>query len=152
MLKSTEYYVKSEKGFALVLALIAILIMMALGTLVITLSTGDIKTSAQVLGEKKAMLAAEKGLGRMTQIFNAFNPPTGVTTTLPEDLAIDPHSQYEISIPNLTASRSMPFYSLPWGMATYTIDVTGINTEYNSRVTIGVGLGYGPIDLSLIYK
>jgi hypothetical protein len=46
-------------------------------------------------------------------------------------------------------------YAPPWGMATYSIDVTGTNgaAAYSSKqVTIGVGLGYGPIDTSLIYK
>jgi hypothetical protein len=46
-------------------------------------------------------------------------------------------------------------YSPPWGMATYSIDVTGSNAAaaYSGKqVTIGVGLGYGPIDTSLIYK
>ena len=52
MFKSKKYYINSEKGFALVLALIACLILVALGALVINLSTGDLKTSGQILGEK----------------------------------------------------------------------------------------------------
>jgi len=52
MFKSKKYYINSEKGFALVLALIACLILVALGALVINLSTGDLKTSGQILGER----------------------------------------------------------------------------------------------------
>jgi hypothetical protein len=153
MFKSKKYYINSEKGFALVLALIACLILVALGALVINLSTGDLKTSGQILGEKRAMLAAEKGVGRVIQEFNAGTIPTITQYTWADDLAVDPNSTYKIDQPVLTAAQSMVGYAPPWGMATYSINVTGGNTAYSDKlVTIGVGLGYGPIDTSLIYK
>jgi Tfp pilus assembly protein PilX len=155
MFKSKKYYINSEKGFALVLALIACLILVALGALVINLSTGDLKTSGQILGEKRAMLAAEKGVGRLIQEFNAGTIPTITQYTWADDLAVDPNSTYKIDPPVRTAAQSMVGYAPPWGMATYSIDVTGTNgaAAYSSKqVTIGVGLGYGPIDTSLIYK
>ena len=157
MFKSKKYYINSEKGFALLLALIACVILVALGALVINLSTGDLKTSGQILGEKRAMLAAEKGVGRLIQVFNANagNVPTIVTTTSADDLAVDPTSTYTISAPNRTAAQSMVGYSPPWGMATYSINVTGSNAAaaYSGKqATIGVGLGYGPVDVSLKYK
>ena len=153
MFKSKKYCINSEKGFALVLALIACLILVALGALVINQSTGDIKTSGQILGNKRAMLAAEKGVGRLIQAFNAGTVPTSVTNTSADDLAVDPNSTYTISAPVRTAAKGMAGYSPPWGMATYSIDVTGRNTAYSGKqVTIGVGLGYGPVDTSLIYK
>ena len=155
MFKSKKYYINSEKGFALVLALIACLILVALGALVIYLSTGDLTTSGSILGNKRAMLAAEKGVGRVIQEFNAGTIPTIVQTTSADDLAVDPNSTYQISIPFRTAAQNMVGYSPPWGMATYSIDVTGSNAAaaYSGKqVTIGVGLGYGPIDTSLIYK
>jgi phosphate/sulfate permease len=153
MFKSKKYYINSEKGFALVLALIACLILFALGALVINMSIGDILTSSQILGNKRAVLAAEKGVNRLLQNFNADNVPTGEQTTLAADLAVDPHSTYTISVPDNTGFRSMTGYTSPWGMVSYGIDVTGQNTAYsNTHVTIRVGLGYGPIDTSLIYK
>jgi Tfp pilus assembly protein PilX len=153
MFKSKKYCINSEKGFALVLALIACLILVALGALVINLSIGDLKTSGQILGEKRAMLAAEKGVGRLIQEFNAGTIPTSSQNTSADDLAVDPNSTYNISVPFRTAAQSMVGYAPPWGMATYSINVTGGNTAYSDKlVTIGVGLGYGPIDTSLIYK
>ena len=151
MFKSKKYCINSEKGFALVLALIACLILVALGALVINLSIGDLKTSGQILGEK----AAEKGVRRLIQEFNAGTIPTSSQNTSADDLAVDPNSTYNISVPFRTAAQSMVGYAPPWGMATYSIDVTGTNgaAAYSSKqVTIGVGLGYGPIDTSLIYK
>ena len=153
MFKSKKYYINSEKGFALVLALIACLILVALGALVIYLSTGDLKTSGSILGNKRAMLAAEKGVGRVIQEFNAGTIPTITQYTWADDLAVDPNSTYKIDPPVRTAAQSMVGYAPPWGMATYSINVTGGNTAYSDKlVTIGVGLGYGPIDTSLIYK
>jgi Tfp pilus assembly protein PilX len=155
MFKSKKYYINSEKGFALLLALIACVILVALGALVINLSIGDIKTSGSILGNKRAMLAAEKGVGRVIQEFNAGTIPTSVQYTSAADLAVDPNSTYQIAIPFRTAAQSMVGYSPPWGMATYSIDVTGTNgaAAYSGKqVTIGVGIGYGPIDTSLIYK
>lgn len=156
MFKSKKYYINSEKGFALVLALIACLILVALGALVINLSTGDLKTSGQILGEKRAMLAAEKGVGRLIKAFNDNAGAGNVIVTTADDLAVDPNSTYTSSVPVLTPFRSMVGYSSPWGMATYSINVTGENTaaayKDKNKVTIGVGLGYGPIDTSLIYK
>jgi Tfp pilus assembly protein PilX len=155
MFKSKKYYINSEKGFALVLALIACLILVALGALVINLSIGDLKTSGQILGEKRAMLAAEKGVGRLIQEFNAGTIPTSSQNTSADDLAVDPNSTYKIDPPVRTAAQSMVGYAPPWGMATYSINVKGINTATaysDKQVIIGVGLGYGPIDTSLIYK
>ena len=155
MFKSKKYYINSEKGFALLLALIACVILVALGALVIYLSTGDLQTSGSILGNKRAMLAAEKGVGRLIKAFNAGTVPTSVQTTLAADLAVDPNSNYVISIPVRTAAQSMVGYSPPWRMATYSINVTGSNgaAAYSGKqVTIGGGLGYGPVDTSLIYK
>ena len=153
MFKSKKYYINSEKGFALLLALIACLILVALGALVINQSIGDIKTSGQILGNKRAMLATEKGVNRVIQAFNTGTVPTSVQTTLAADLAVDPYSTYEISIPVNTGTQSLSLYSTNWGIVTYSIDVTGRNTAYSGKqVTIGVGLGYGPVDTSLLYK
>jgi hypothetical protein len=37
-------------------------------------------------------------------------------------------------------------YSDPWRQSRYNVDVVGRNTEYNTQVTIGVGVGYGPVE------
>ena len=44
------------KGFALVTAILAIMILMALGFLAISVTTGDLKITARVVGEKKALI------------------------------------------------------------------------------------------------
>ena len=51
----------SEKGFALVTAILACVILFALAMLILQLSTGDLRVSAKSVGDKKAMAAAETG-------------------------------------------------------------------------------------------
>jgi hypothetical protein len=55
----------NEKGFALLAALMACLILIAIGILVINMSTGDLFTSSATVGNKKALLAAESGVPKL---------------------------------------------------------------------------------------
>ncbi len=141
----------SERGFALVVALIACMILIALGALIMTLSTGDIKTSSQILGQKRAMIAAEKGVQRLIQQYNFDNIPNAMQTTLPADLAVDQFSQYQIAIPNATGTMHPAGFSMDWQLSTYDVNVTGWHEHYTGNVTIGVGIGHLG-DASLIYK
>ncbi len=61
---------RNRKGFALVTAILAIMILVALGYLAISVSTGDLKISTRVVGEKKALSAAESGIHRLMQNFD----------------------------------------------------------------------------------
>lgn len=156
MVKSIKYCLHSEKGFALIAAIIACVILIALGALVVALSTGDIKTSSRVVGDKRAMAAVEKGIHRMMQNFVPNNPVANeknFSETVADDLAVDTHSRYEIVFVSPGNPRSMIGYDLTkWGMTTLNMNVTGQNTLHNTRVTIGVGVGYGPVDSTLVYK
>ncbi len=159
MKEKTKHHSHSEKGFALVLALIACMILIALGALIMTLSTGDIKTSGQILGQKRAMMAAEKGVQRLIQQYNFDNIPANVQTTFAADVAIDPNSLYSINIPNATGTVHPPGYGMDWVLSTFDVIVTGWNKQYggtatapgDSSVSIGVGIGHLG-DASLIYK
>jgi hypothetical protein len=55
----------NEKGFALLAALMACLILLAIGILVINMSTGDLFTSSATVGIKKAQLAVESGAPKL---------------------------------------------------------------------------------------
>jgi hypothetical protein len=39
-----------------------------------------------------------------------------------------------------------------WGQSRYNMDVVGKNAEYNTQVTIGVGVGYGPVEMSTMSR
>jgi hypothetical protein len=151
MLISNKRLINSEKGFALVLALIAVSILIALGALVISLSTGDILESSRMLGDKKALIAAEKGINRLTQRFDPLN--LGIINTISDDSNVDAYSRYTVNTPG-PATKGPEFVPIEGmevmggqqlGLARYDTNVVGENTQSRTRVTIGVGLGYGPV-------
>ena len=60
----------SEKGFALIAAIMACLILLALGMLVISLSTQDLRVSTKIVGDKRSSAAAEDGIHSLPQTFD----------------------------------------------------------------------------------
>ncbi|MDX9819671.1 MAG: pilus assembly PilX N-terminal domain-containing protein, partial [Desulfococcus multivorans] len=87
-----------ERGFALVTAILAVMILLALGYLALSVSTGDLRISTRLVGEKKALSAAETGIYRMMQ---DFDPSTmladKVNTDYQADASADPASKYRIT-------------------------------------------------------
>ena len=150
----------SEKGFALATTLMACAILFALAILVIQLSTGDLRVSAQRVGEKKASIAAEAGIQRLLTSFDPASPSTAAN--VPVDAVNAPGSVYSFNAPALPAFgpafAPMRGYSIgggqQWGQRLYTGSVTGRNTNYTppTQVTIDVGLGYGPIEISTMSR
>lgn len=150
----------SERGFILLTAIIACAIIMALGFMVVLLSTEDLRTSVSSLGEKRALAAVESGYHITTQTFDpmAVNFGVPMNTWTNVDATYAPGSRYRIE--NITLS---PFAALPppgysmessqgWGMARYDLAVSGENTTYKTEERVGIGVAYGPISLSLVYK
>jgi Tfp pilus assembly protein PilX len=154
---------ESQKGFALVAAVLACLILLALAMLVIHLSTQDLRTSAKTVGEKKALSAAETGIH---QLMRTFDPQAtgGLGSFAATDVVVDtvnaPGDVYSISTPSTptTGPAFLPMagYSIgggqSWGQRRYDVDVTGRNTSYNTQIVIGVGVGYGPIEISTMSR
>ena len=96
--RGVRYPDKNQTGFALVTAILAVMILMALGYLALSVSTGDLRISSRVVGEKKALSATETGIHRMMQ---DFDPATMLTDKVGNvyqvDAATDPASRYVIS-------------------------------------------------------
>jgi hypothetical protein len=149
-----------KKGFALVTAILAIMILMALGLLALSVTTGDLKITSRIVGEKKALSAAETGIHRLMQNFDPSDITGAQVTDTQVDAAADPTSRYSINNVGLPASGSafLPLkgYAIgggkSWGQRRYVGQVTGTNTKYNSSVTIAVGMGYGPVPISPQYE
>lgn len=154
----THYALRNKKGFAMIAALLAILILTAVGVLVFTITTQDIRVSTRVTGEKKALAAAEAGIHRTIQNFNPDSLASAAVSNIQVDPATDPDSRYTV---NSLSSAGLPPLPLAgyaigggqqWGQARYKTSVTGENTRYGSSVTIDVGIGYGPIEITTAYK
>jgi Tfp pilus assembly protein PilX len=142
----------SEAGFALIAAIMACLILLALGMLVISLSTQDIRVSVKIVGEKRALAAADTGIHSLSQpvALGGLDPQSPIGAPWTTNRA-DGVSSYTINYP-ATRPTVGPLliriggYSDPWRQSRYNVDVVGRNTEYNTQVTIGVGVGYGPVE------
>ena len=147
-----------EKGFALITALMACAILFALAMLILQLSTGDLQVSSKNVGEKKAVIAAEAGV---QQVLTSFDP---ANLTSASNVAVDsvnaPGSTYSFTTPTLPtfgpAFAPLRGYSIgggqQWGQRRFLGSVTGVNTNYNSSVTIDVGMGYGPIEITTMSR
>jgi hypothetical protein len=154
--------IKSQKknGFALIAALMAIWILTAVGILVFTISTQDIRISSRLVGEKKAFAAAEAGVHRLSQTLDPANLSASAESNQ-VDATNDPDSRYTISTPTIpprSRPSSLPLagYSIgggqQWGQEIFEARVTGTNTRYNSMVQVDTGLGYGPIEITTLYR
>jgi Tfp pilus assembly protein PilX len=149
-----------QRGFALITAILAIMILMALGFLALSTSTEDLKISSRVVGEKKALSAAETGIHRLMQSFDPAAMTATQAANVQVDAAADPTSRYTISAVGRPASGpemlALRGYSIgggqQWGQRRYVGSVTGNNTSYNSSVTIDVGMGYGPIEITTMSR
>jgi len=149
---------RAERGFALVAALLAIWILTAVGILVFSVSTQDLRISSRLLGEKKAFSAAETGLHWLTQNFDCANPTASERALQRVDpvdnTPADPQDQYSVR-PGPTgwyptsgpATIWYPGFENEWGRTRYESLVTGTNLRYHSSVEIHAGIGYGPIKI-----
>lgn len=147
----------SERGFALVLAILASLILLSLAMMVFLLSTQDSRLSSRIVGEKKALAAVEAGIHALTY---SFDPAAIIAhDDVQVDNTNDPNSLYSISAatrPAGASSRPLAGYAISggqmWGMELYNTSVMGENTAYNARVTVDVQFGYGPIEIGTMYR
>jgi hypothetical protein len=140
---------EERNGFSLVVVILAILILMALGFLALSVTTTDLKITDRIVGEKKALIAAEAGIHVLTK---NFDPANIIAINGSVDAAGDPASIYHILSPTAPTGAGAPTF-LPlkgysigggqeWGLKLYETSVTGENTSYNSSVQIDVGFGY----------
>ncbi len=150
----------NSQGFALIAALLAILILTATGILAIAISTQDIRISSRIVGERKALSAAENGVHHLSQNFNPDNLAASAVSNVQVNAATDPDSRYSIGTPappsSGPAAIPLPGYSISggqqWGQVRYAGAVTGTNTRYGSNIQVDAGLGYGPVDIMTTYR
>ncbi len=151
---------RDERGFALIAALLANLILLAVGIVALNLSTGDLRVSMRAVGDKKAVNAAEAGLHWLTVNFDAATYPTLVNVDRQVPTATDANTRYRITnIAEPTTGPSqipLPGFSIggsqTWGQARYDAQIRGENTAYNASATIDVGLGHGPVEMGTMSR
>jgi len=149
-----------ESGFALIVTLLSLLILTAMGLLVFTVSTKDIRISTRTIGEKKAFAAMEAGIHRLNLLFDPTNLPGVAVSNVQVNPAVDPDTRYTIGTPSLPGAGPLtlpiPGYAVTggqqWNQARYIASVTGVNTRYNSKVAVDTSVGYGPLEATTTYR
>jgi hypothetical protein len=146
-----------ESGFALIAALLSIWILTAVGVLVFTVTTQDVRISSRMVGEKKAFLATEAGVHQLTAGFDPSdlnNPRYNIF--VPLDPGLDPKTLYMMGSPDIPirgpASIAMPGFSQGWGSARFVSTVTGKSDKYQSSVQVQLGVGFGPVEVTTAYR
>jgi hypothetical protein len=156
-----------KKGFALVAALMAIWILTAVGVLVFTVSTQDIRISGRLVCEKKGFSAAETGLYWLTANFLYDNPSASAVPLQKLDTSlgspVDANDRYSIGPGSIgpvfpdnpqwfpTVGPAMvwyPGFDMEWGRTINMARATGVNTNCSSPtsgVSIDAGVGFGPV-------
>ena len=150
----------SQRGIALIVALLANMILLAVGVLAIHLSTRDIRASFAVIGDKKAFAACEAGIHQLATNFDPGTIASQPRTNIQVNPAVDPASRYTIFQPTTptTGPGMIPMsgYSIgggqQWGQERFIARVRGENTSYNSQVEVDLGLGFGPIEMSTMSR
>jgi len=152
-----------ENGFALIAALLANLILLAVGILAINLSSGDIRISMRTVGDKKALNAAETGVHELSRLFDpatAFNGTVFPVSYRALSGGQDSTTQYAIAQPIVPptgpSTLQLNGYAIGgaqmWGQTRYSTTVTGRNTAFNTNVTVDVEVGFGPIEISTMSR
>jgi hypothetical protein len=165
--KLRDMKIKRKEGFALVAAIIACLILLAVGMVAYLMTTQDSRTSLRVMGDKKAMMATESGIHRIIMYFDAanirpqtFDPAqTSWPVCLQVNAAADPASQYCFEQPHRPPFGDivpLAGYAIAggqmWGQIKYNAIVTGQNTNYGGQAQVEVQFGYGPVEIDTTYR
>jgi Tfp pilus assembly protein PilX len=143
---------RNEGGFALVAALLANLILLAVGIIALNLSSQDIRVSVRTMADKKAVTAAETGVHRLALDFISEANIPALTGKVYNDFSSDSGTKATVvSIvknPNSVTAPSMPGYQIggtvSWSQEVYQVEIKGENTRYNSVVNVVAGFGHGP--------
>lgn len=146
-------------GFAMIVALLANLVLLAFCFLSVWVATKDIRISSRMYGEKMALDAAESGIHKLIANFD----PSNLAASACANVQVDPlngNSSYSATQPARPttgpSSLPLPGYSIgggqQWGQTRYVTTVTGTNTKYNSSVEIEVSIGYGPIEITTMSR
>lgn len=153
-------HARNENGFILVASLLTLLILMAVATLIYSVTTKDIRVSIRHVGEQKAFTAAEAGLHALIMASAATGGIGSVSavTQVQVDSSGDTNSVYSYvlnTIPPAGVPASRPIIgfdigsvSANWGQWVSHMTVTGENLKYGSSVVTNVGIGFGPVDVT----
>jgi type II secretory pathway pseudopilin PulG len=155
-------YLNNNHGFTLVAALMTLVLLVAVSTIVFIVTTKNFRIASRIIAEKKAFSGVEAGINQLRYYSEINGGSIAGYSVTNQSFGTDPYTLYSISDPlsgaptNYPKKRDMAGYSISggqtWGQLVTAKTVTGTNTRYQSRVDVDVGVGYGPVDISTLYR
>ena len=133
---------QSERGIALITAVLVCSLLMALAFLIIALTTKDLRVSIRTVAGKHATITAESAIHAAVQDFSPSNPSsfnaTGTTGN-------NGTWTYQVRIPTSGMASITPVgYSGDWTIDIYDITATGSTSRYGmgaeAEITVGIGV------------
>jgi hypothetical protein len=140
----------AQNGYALIAALMAVLLLLSVGIMAFMLSCKDVIISTRMVNEKKAFSAAEEGLHEL--VYNVKPSPLE-QKAIDTKNAADSDCQYSATKP--TPPKD-PYYYGPGNdprkaLILYTSDITGKHKGSGASVGFRAEVGYGPVDVTTNY-
>lgn len=133
----------SEQGFVLIVAIMAIVILTAIGFFALTMISGDLMISSRLTGDRKAFSAAESGVHAIYASSLNFTALLSYSISCTQvDPTNDPSTCYSVSNTINTYNQA----PVSGGGCTncssfiYNTDITGQDTTYGSSVKISIGM------------
>jgi hypothetical protein len=130
----------------------AVMILMAVGFFILTTTSQDLRISSRMVGERKALSAAESGV---QQFCINFTPYMAGVTNQVVDAVNDPTATFDIGA--ATWNRDMPSvtaygFSDTMEYSVFRNTIIGRDTGYDSEVQLNIGVKYGPVPLGTEYE
>lgn len=136
----------------MIAALMAVMILVAVGFFILTTTSQDVRISSRLVGERKALSAAESGLQQFCIDFFPYKAATGWINV---DAANDPTTQFQAGAATWNKEMpSVPAYGFSDTMeySVFNNIITGRDTSYQSEVQLSVGVKFGPVPLGTEYE
>lgn len=145
---------KSEKGFAFLVALMAIGVLIAIGFFALTTISEELMISFRLTGERKAFSAAESGAHAAAAnitVYDNLSTPAGLNTVLHTftrtyiDPDNDPNASYTGKVYWLRSITTEGFsFDYNFSHDLFKTIITGKDSLYGSSVSIEVGVSDTP--------
>lgn len=135
--------VSSENGFVLVVAIMAIIIMVAVGFFALTMISGDLMITSRLASERRAFSAAESGVHAVLSSLDFDNLQAANVSNI-RVVADDPTLVYSArTVP--IRQVYLPGYDLSYRSWLHETIVTGRYTRDGSSVSLSVGAAASPV-------
>jgi len=133
---------RSEEGFVFIVALIAVIVLVAIGFFALTMISEDVMISSRMVGERKAFSAAEAGAHAVFASMDMNSPYASISANPVQiDPVKDPSVSYSVEV-NPGGLAMIQGYGSP--ASVYEAIITGQDSIYGSEVRLAIGLAPPP--------